>query len=206
MNATTERPAHFTIETEITRALRAQQVDLPRETESLERRIAQLKAQRDPLAQAVIEARVKVRAGLAKHSELDRATAAIEAIDNEIRSAEIAFDELATTQRVIVTELSEQLARRRAEIGTEITADTKHRIAEITAWLAAGQPLIDGLLGLTPAVQQFRAGASVSGHAVYHHELPEDLVRVVNFWTKRYNGGCDLAELRERWQKLTSAF
>jgi hypothetical protein len=203
MNATTEQPT-FTIETEITKALRAQRVDLPRETARLEARIAQLKARRDPLAQAVIEARVKVRAGLAKQAELDRVTANLDQIDAELRGTEIAFDEVATTHRVITMELAEQLARNRSKVATELTEETKRQVTAIAEWLAAGQPVIDALLALQPAVEQFRAGASVTGYAMYHRELSEDLVRVLNFWTKRYNGGCDLAELRARWQSLAN--
>jgi hypothetical protein len=40
---------------------------------------------------------------------------------------------------------------------------------------------------------------------VYHRELPEGVVRVVNFWTERYNGRCVLAALRERWRTIADA-
>jgi hypothetical protein len=205
MNATTERPADLTIETEITKGLRAQQTDLPSETARLEARLGQLKAERDPLAQVVIEARVKVRAGLVKQGELDRAIAALERIDNELRSTEIAFDDLATTQRVIVMELAEQLARRRATVAPQLTAESKRAIAAISEGLAALQPHVDALRSLEPAVAQFERAVSVNGHTVYHRELPEGVIRTVNFWTRRYNGGCDLAALREHWQKLADA-
>ena len=202
MNATTERPADFTVETEITKALREQQIGLPKETERLEARLSQLRAARDPLAQAVQLLRVRVRAGLATQIELERATSELESLDNEIRSVEIAFDDLATTQRVITMELAEQLARQRVKVGTEVTAEAKRQIAAINEWLAAGQPLIDALLALAPAVAQFERGVSVHGHVVFHRELPEGVIRSVNFWTKYYNGGCDLAALRERWQTI----
>lgn len=203
MNATMEQ---LTIETEITKGLRAQHVDLPNETARLEARLAQLKAQRDPLAQAVIELRVKVRAGLAKQFELDRATEALERIDGEIRSTEIAFDELATTQRVIVMELAEQLARRRAQVAPQLTAEAKRAIAAISEGLAALQPHVDALLALRPAVAQFdRNVPHPHGYSVYHRELNAAVVRAVNFFTKDYHGGCDVAALRERWQTIADA-
>ena len=85
MNGTMEQ---LTIETEITRALREQLTEHPRESGRLVQRLAQLRADRDPAHQAVIELRIKVRAGLAKASELDRALAALDQIDGEIRSLE----------------------------------------------------------------------------------------------------------------------
>lgn len=201
MNATIERD--FTIETEITRGLRAQQADLPSETERLEQRISQLKAQRDTLAAAVIEARVKVRAGVWKQPQLDRALAELDQLDAEIRSTEITFDELATTERVIVMELHEQLARRRAEVAPQITAEAKRAIVAISEGLAALQPHVDALLALQPAVAQFdRNVPHPMGFAVYHRELNEAVVRAVNFFTKHYHGGLDLPALRERWQEL----
>jgi hypothetical protein len=203
MNATME--TNLTIETEITKGLRTQQVDLPNETERLEARLAQLKAQRDPLAQAVIELRVKVRAGLAKQFELDRATEALERIDGEIRSTEIAFDELATTQRVLVMELAEQLARRRATVAPQLTAEAKRHTDAISAGLAALQPHVEALLALRPAVAQFERAFNAHGYTVYHRELPEGVIRAVNFFTKEYNGGCDVAALRERWQTIANA-
>lgn len=205
MNATTERPADFTVETEITKALREQQIGLPKETERLEARLSQLKAQRDPLAQAVQLLRVRVRAGLAKPIELERADAELEQLDAELRGTELAFDDLATTQRVITMELAEQLARQRVKVGTEVTAEAKRQIAAITEWLAAGQPLIDALRALDPAVRQFERAVSVHGHTVYHREMPEGVVRAVNFWTRHYSGGCDLAVVRERWQTIADA-
>jgi hypothetical protein len=205
MNATIERPADLTIETEITRALRAQRADLPTETTRLEARLGQLKAQRDSLAQAVVEARVKVRAGVWKQPQLDRALADLEQLDHEIRSTEITFDELATTQRVIVMELAEQLARRRATVAPQITAQARRAITAISEGLAALQPHVDALRALDPAVAQFERAVSVHGHTVYHRDLPESVVRAVNFFTKDYRGGCELAALRERWQAIADA-
>lgn len=205
MNATIERPAALSVETDITRALRAQQTDLPNETARLEARIAQLKGQRDGLAQTVIEARVKVRAGLWKQAQLDHALADLDQLDNEIRSTEIAFDELATTQRVIMMELAEQLARRRATVAPQITAEAKQAIAAISEGLAALQPHVAALRALDPAVRQFERAVSVHGHVVYHRELPESVVRAVFFYTKDYRGGCDVAALRERWQAIADS-
>ncbi len=205
MNATIERPAALSVETDITRALRAQQADVPNETTRLEARIAQLKGERDPAYQAVIELRIKVRAGLAKQADLDRAIAAIERIDNEIRSAEIAFEDLATTQRLLTMELAEQLARQRAKVGAELTAEAKRAIAAISEGLAALEPHVAALRALDPAVRQFERAVSVHGHTVYHRELPESVVRAVNFYTKDYRGGCDVAALRERWASIAEA-
>lgn len=205
MNAgTIEQPANLTIETDITRALRAQQVDLPNETARLEARDGQLKAQRDSLAQAVIEARVKVSAGLWKQAQLDRALAELEQLDNEIRSVEITFDELATTQRVIVVELEEQLSERRRTVAPQITAQAMRSIAALSDALAALQPHVDALRALDPAVRQFERAVSIHGHTVYHRELSEAVVRAVFFFTKDYRGGCDVAGLRERWQAIAN--
>lgn len=203
MNATMEQ---LTIETEITRGLRAQQADLPTETKRLEARLGQLKAQRDSLAQAVIEARVKVRAGAWKQPQLDRALADLEHLDNEIRTTEIAFDEIATTQRVILVELQEQLAQRRAEVAPQLTAETKRTIDAITAWLAQGEQLANTLLALRPVVAQFDRGVPhPHGYTVYHRELSPAVVQAVHFFTRDYHGGCDVAALRERWQAIADA-
>jgi hypothetical protein len=67
------------------------------------------------------------------------------------------------------------------------------------------EPHVDALRSLEPAVAQFERAVSIHGHTIDHRELPEAVVRVVNFWTQRYNGGCDLAALRERWQGLAAA-
>lgn len=201
-NATMERPANLTIETEITHALREQLTDHPRESARLVQRLAQLRAERDPAHQAVIELRIKVRAGLAKASDLDRAEATLEQIDGEIRSLERESEDYESAKRVIGMELAEQLARRRALVGPQLTAETKRAIAAITEWLAAGEPLVKALRDLAPAMEQFERAFNHHGYTVYHRELPEGVVRAVNFWTKDYHGGCDLAALREHWQPI----
>jgi hypothetical protein len=199
MNATMEP---LTIETDITRALRSQHEDLPGETARLEARLAQLRTERDRPAQAVQLLRVRVRAGLAKQVELDRATAELESIDNEIRSTEITYEDLASSQRVITMELAEQLARRRAQVAPQLTAEAKRRMDAVSAWLSEGLPLVRALVELEPAVRQFEAGHNAFGHVRHHRELPEVVVRAVNFWTQHYHGGCDVAALRERWREI----
>jgi hypothetical protein len=207
MNAgTIERPAALSVETDITRALRAQQADVPAETRRLEERIVQLKAQRDPLAQAVQLLRVRVRAGLAKQMELDRAFSDLDQLDAEIRGVEVTLDELTSTQRVIAMELAEQLARQRVKVGTELTTEAKRAIAAISEGLAALQPHVDALLALRPVVAQFDRGVPhPHGYTVYHREVNAEVVRAVNFFTKDYHGGCDVAALRERWQAIANA-
>jgi hypothetical protein len=203
MNATVEQPANLTIETEITRGLRAQRAELPAEITRLAQRIEQLKAQRDPLAQAVQLLRVRVRAGAAKPIELERATADLESLDAELRGVEAAHEELSTTGRIIEMELAEQLARRRATVGPQLAAVTQRSIAAITEGLAALQPHVDALLALRPAIAQFDRGVPhPHGYTVYHRDLNSAVVQAVHFFTKDFHGGCELAELRERWQKI----
>jgi hypothetical protein len=200
-----ERPANLTIETEITGALREQLTDHPRESERLVQRIAQLRADRDPAHQAVIELRVKVRAGLAKPAELDRALAALDQIDSEIRALESESDDYESAKRLIGMELAEQLARRRATVAPALTAEAKRAVAAISEALAALQSHVDALLALAPAVAQFERGHTPYGHTVFHRELPEGVVRAVNFFTKHYQGGCDRAVVRERWKTVADS-
>jgi hypothetical protein len=203
MNATMEQ---LTIETEITRGLREQRADLPAETKRLAARIEQLKAQRDPLAAAVQLLRVRVRAGIAKSIELDRAVADLEQLDAELRGVEVAHEESASTSRIIEMELAEQLARRRATVGPQLTAEAKRAIAAISEGLAALQPHVDALLALRPVVAQFDRGVPhPHGYTVYHRELNAEVVRAVNFFTKDYHCGCDIAAVRERWQTIADA-
>jgi chromosome segregation ATPase len=205
-NATMERPANLTIETEITRALREQLTEHPRESERLVQRLAQLRAERDPAHQAVIELRIKVRARLAKASELDRALAALDQIDGEIRSLENESEDYESAKRVIGMELAEQLARRRATVAPQLTAEAKRAIAAISEGLAALQPHVDTLLALRPAVAQFdRNVPHPHGYTVYHRELNPAVVQAVNFFGKDYHGGCELPALRERWQTIADA-
>ena len=202
MNATMEQ---LTIETEITRGLREQRTDLPAETQRLAQRIEQLRAQRDPLAQAVQLLRVRVRAGIAKSIELDRAVADLEQLDAELRGVEAAHEECASTDRIIGMELAEQLARRRATVGPQVAAEAKRAIAALTAWLEQGEQLANELLKLRPAVAQFdRNVPHPHGYTVYHRELPASVIPAVNFFTKDYHGGCDVAALRERWQAIAN--
>jgi hypothetical protein len=203
--ATTERPANLTIETEITRALREQFTEHPRESERLSQRLKQLYADRDPAHQAVIELRIKVRAGLAKRGDLERAEAFLDQIEGEIRSLEKESDDYESAKRIIGMELAEQLARRRATVAPVLTEEAKRQVAAITAWLAAGEPLVKALRDLAPAVMQFEAGYNAHGHVRFHRDLPEGVVRAVHFFTKDYQGGCDLAVVRERWQSIVDA-
>jgi hypothetical protein len=204
MNATMERSANLTIETEITNALRDQLTDHPRETERLARRLAKLRADRDPAHQSVIELRVKVRAGLMKPIELQRAVEALEQIDSEIRLLENECDDNESAKRLIGMELAEQLARRRATVAPVVTAEAKRRIEAVSTWLSEGLPLVEALLELQPAVAQFERGVSVHGLTMWHRDLPEGVVRAVNFWTRHYHGGVDLPAVRERWTSIAN--
>jgi hypothetical protein len=204
-NATMERPANLTIETDITRALREQLTDHPRESERLVQRLKQRRTDRDPAHQAVIELRIKVRAGLAKRSDLENAEAALDQIDSEIRGLESEIDDSESAQRLIGMELGAQLAKRRATVAPPLTAEAKREIAAISDLLAALQPHVDALRALAPAVAQFERGVTVHGHTVYHRDLPEGVVRAVNFFTSHYQGGCDLALVRERWKAVADS-
>lgn len=205
MNATMEQSANLTIETEITQGLRAQRAELPGEITRLAQRIEQLRAQRDPLAQAVQLLRVRVRAGIAKSIELDRAVADLEQLDAELRGVEVAHEELSTTDRIIGMELAEQLARRRATVGPQIAAEAKRASAALSAWLEQGEQLANELLKLRPAVAQFERAYNQHGYTVYHRELPESVVRAANFFTRDYRGGCDVSALREQWRAVADA-
>jgi hypothetical protein len=84
---------------------------------------------------------------------------------------------------------------------------TRHarRFAAISEGLAALQPHVDTLLALRPAVAQFERAFNAHGYTVYHRELPEGVIRAVKFFTKEYNGGCDVAALHKRWQELADS-
>jgi hypothetical protein len=68
------------------------------------------------------------------------------------------------------------------------------------------QQLANELLKLRPAVAQFDRGVPhPMDYTVYHRELPEGVVRAVNFFTKDFHGGCDVNAVRQRWQAITDA-
>jgi len=153
----------------------------------------------------VIELRIKVRAGLAKRSDLENAEAALDQIDSEIRSLEHESDDYESSKRVIGMELAEQLARQRAKVAPQLATEARRTIAAISEGLTALQPHVDALLALQPLVAQFERGVTVHGHTVYHKDLPEGVIRAVNFFTNHYQGGCDLAVVRERWKTIADA-
>jgi hypothetical protein len=115
---------------------------LPIEITKLEARLQELKAHRKQGAEAIGTLKVRVSVGVAKQTDLDRATENLDQIERDIREAEGAMDVAVASQRAVVEEVEKRAAVLRDARKKPLIAAARKFRDEITIHFEAIERLI----------------------------------------------------------------